>query len=193
MLLKRYVSVYENFFNPKQLKKFLRFCKTRKYVEGRIGANPGLQGAINKKIRDVGICELTLFNKSYSEVHWGCVFNMLLMHYFNDYIKQHNLHEDYGNITNLMQCDILKYGITNHYKFHVDHAKGENRVLSAVIFLNDDYDGGELTFKNTFDNTEESVQKKAGSVVIWPSNFLFPHAVKPVTKGERYTVVAWAN
>ena len=66
-------------------------------------------------------------------------------------------------------------------------------MLSAIFFLNDDYEGGELTFKNTFDDTVEEVEKKAGSIVIWPSNFLFPHAVKPVTSGERFTVVAWAN
>ena len=29
-------------------------------------------------------------------------------------------------------------------------------------------------------------------MIIWPSTFLYPHTVKPVTKGTRYSVVAWA-
>ena len=36
------------------------------------------------------------------------------------------------------------------------------------------------------------IKGSPGDLVIWPSNFLFPHGVKPVKKGKRYTVVAWA-
>jgi Rps23 Pro-64 3,4-dihydroxylase Tpa1-like proline 4-hydroxylase len=193
MLLKRYVSVYDNFLNKNQLDKFLRFCKTRDYGVGKVGDDPSLTNNINKKVRDVSICSLNIMRQSYSEVHWANVLQNIFLRHFNDYLIRHNLHQDYQQITNFMQCDILKYGVSNHYKFHVDHGKYENRVLSAIFFLNDDYEGGQLTFKNTYDDTEEQVEKKAGSVVIWPSNFLFPHAVKPVKKGERYTVVAWAN
>jgi len=193
MLLKRYISVYENFLNKKQLDKFLRFCKTREFQAGKIGTDPNHTNSVNKKIRDVSLCQLHIGNKSYSEVHWANVFRKIFLSYFNDYVIKHNLIKDYGQITNLLQCDILKYGKSNHYKFHVDESKGSQRVLSAIFFLNDDYEGGELTFKNTFDDTVEEVEKKAGSIVIWPSNFLFPHAVKPVTSGERFTVVAWAN
>jgi len=192
MLLKRYISVYENFLNKKQLDKFLRFCKSRNFHAGKVGSNID-NCTTNKEIRDVGLCHLSQRSKSYSEVHWANVLKIVSLNFFNDYIFKHNLQEYNGRITNVLQCDILKYGLSNHYKFHVDALKDENRLLSAIIFLNDDYEGGELVFKNTFDETEEKVEKKAGSIVIWPSNFLFPHAVKPVTKGERFTVVTWAR
>ena len=36
------------------------------------------------------------------------------------------------------------------------------------------------------------METKPGHVVIWPSNFMYPHAVEPVKKGIRYSVVSWA-
>ena len=42
---------------------------------------------------------------------------------------------------------------------------------------------------NLLTRTPEIVPNR---LIIWPSNFLFPHSVLPVTKGLRYSVVAWA-
>ena len=42
---------------------------------------------------------------------------------------------------------------------------------------------------NLVTRTSEIVPNR---LIIWPSNFLFPHSVLPVTKGLRYSVVAWA-
>jgi len=59
-------------------------------------------------------------------------------------------------------------------------------VLSIVSLLNDNYQGGEFIM---FDDYE--IKLKAGDVLIFPSVFLYPHLVKPVTKGIRYTFVSW--
>ena len=67
-----------------------------------------------------------------------------------------------------------------------------NRTLSSILFLNNDYEGGELTFKNTFNEEELTIKPFPGKLVVWPSNMMFPHTVKPVKKGTRYTIVAWA-
>jgi predicted 2-oxoglutarate/Fe(II)-dependent dioxygenase YbiX len=41
-------------------------------------------------------------------------------------------------------------------------------------------------------NDEEiKINPIPGSLVIWPSNFLFPHKVNPLKFGKRFTVVAW--
>jgi predicted 2-oxoglutarate/Fe(II)-dependent dioxygenase YbiX len=52
--------------------------------------------------------------------------------------------------------------------------------------------GGELSFKTLADDKETIFKPIPGSLIIWPSNFLYPHCVKPVTKGTRYSIVAWA-
>ena len=76
---------------------------------------------------------------------------------------------------------------------HQDHIQslftGERRgipILSIVAVLNDDYEGGEFIM---FDNYE--IKFKAGDLIIFPSVFLYPHLVKPVKKGIRYSFVSW--
>jgi len=59
-------------------------------------------------------------------------------------------------------------------------------VLSIVAVLNDNYKGGEFIM---FDDYE--IKFKAGDLIIFPSIFLYPHLVKPVTKGTRYSFVSW--
>ena len=60
-------------------------------------------------------------------------------------------------------------------------------VLSLVGVLNDEYEGGELTF---FDDYK--LDLKQGDVVVFPSCFLYPHKVNEITKGTRYSLVSWA-
>jgi hypothetical protein len=59
-------------------------------------------------------------------------------------------------------------------------------ILSIVGVLNDNYKGGEFIM---FDDYE--IKFKAGDLIIFPSVFLYPHLVKPVKKGTRYSFVSW--
>lgn len=59
-------------------------------------------------------------------------------------------------------------------------------ILSIVGVLNDNYTGGEFIM---FDDYE--IKFKAGDLIIFPSVFLYPHLVKPVKKGTRYSFVSW--
>ena len=60
-------------------------------------------------------------------------------------------------------------------------------VLSIVGSLNDDYEGGEFIMFQ-----DEEIKLKQGDLMIFPSVFLYPHRVEPVTKGVRNTFVSWA-
>jgi|TARA_R100001143_G_C3348857_1_gene128361 hypothetical protein len=73
-------------------------------------------------------------------------------------------------------------------KEHVDHTFSP-RVLSCSIILNDNYEGGDFSFFGG----EHIIPKKAGSAVIFPSNFCYPHAVTPVNNGVRHSVITWFN
>ena len=73
------------------------------------------------------------------------------------------------------------------YKMHTDHFDLHPRVLSCSMLLNDNYDGGDFVF---FDE-QYLVKKKKGSVIMFPSNFCFPHAVTPVTNGDRHSIITW--
>ena len=76
---------------------------------------------------------------------------------------------------------------------HIDHIHdmfdGEKRgipILSIVAALNDQYTGGEFVFFDTL-----PVSLNQGDILLFPSNFMYPHHVKPVTKGIRHTAVSW--
>ena len=75
------------------------------------------------------------------------------------------------------------------YRSHVDHFDLHPRVLSCSIILNDNYEGGDFSF---FDG-EHIIKKQAGSAVVFPSNFCFPHSVTPVTNGDRHAIITWIH
>jgi len=86
-----------------------------------------------------------------------------------------------------------KYSENKKMALHADHIyslfDGNRKgipVLSVLGLLNDDYKGGEFIM---FDNYE--IKFKQGDILIFPSNFMFPHKVEPVTKGTRYSFISW--
>jgi len=85
---------------------------------------------------------------------------------------------------------VLKYGRGAEYKGHVDHHPDNARILSLVGFLNDDFSGGELVFP-LFDVT---VKPKAGSIVLFPSNFPYYHYANAAGAEDetiKYSFVTW--
>jgi PKHD-type hydroxylase len=78
------------------------------------------------------------------------------------------------------------------YHAHTDPMRwtnSYNRKLSMSLQLSDPslYEGGELLLHTS--NTPYVVPKQRGMAVFFPSHTL--HEVTPVTKGERYSLVAW--
>ena len=86
---------------------------------------------------------------------------------------------------------ILRYQPGQRFGLHVDNIAGHKswgaRQLSAVCFLNDNYEGGRLEFPRQ----QRTIEPKAGSLVLFPSNFCFPHEAHVVTRGVKYTAVSW--
>lgn len=59
-------------------------------------------------------------------------------------------------------------------------------TLTLLCQLNDSYEGGELFF---WEDVE--VKLEVGDIVVFPSNFLYPHKVDTVTSGTRYSLASW--
>ena len=59
-------------------------------------------------------------------------------------------------------------------------------ILSVVGVLNNNYEGGDFIM---FEDTK--INLPAGSILIFPSNFMYPHEVSSITKGTRYSFVSW--
>jgi predicted 2-oxoglutarate/Fe(II)-dependent dioxygenase YbiX len=85
--------------------------------------------------------------------------------------------------------ELLRYKEGGFFKEHIDYSPSTPRQLSFSFGLNDDYEGGEFQF---FGNSEPYRVPK-GSCIIFPSSFVFPHQILPVTSGTRYSVVTWMH
>ena len=89
------------------------------------------------------------------------------------------------------QIDLLKYSPGGKYEIHTDHFTTFNRALSIIINLNDNYEGGDLVFTDQKEKEIKRLKLGKGSIVFFPSNFMYPHGIQPITKGTRYSIVSW--
>lgn len=93
------------------------------------------------------------------------------------------------------QPRLNKYVNSQHMDPHSDLIRnicGEGiPVLSTIVMLNDNYKGGELLFNLKPENKKVSYKLNKGSIIIWPSTFLYEHEVTPVIEGERISMVTW--
>jgi len=106
----------------------------------------------------------------------------------NDYTNVHN------QITSTIHTDfrINRYGKGGFMNKHIDsihHSHGQQYGyphITALIFLNDDYEGGEFVICG-----DKYIEKIQGSAIVFPSSFMYPHEVKEVTEGKRFSVMTW--
>jgi predicted 2-oxoglutarate/Fe(II)-dependent dioxygenase YbiX len=97
---------------------------------------------------------------------------------------------------------ILSYDIGGHYRPHIDGEslwqtpegeliwkKSIDRDISIVMYLNDDYEGGDFVFPDL----KIRIRPEPGMLVCFPSNHHYKHGVEPVTSGKRYSIVCWAQ
>jgi hypothetical protein len=83
--------------------------------------------------------------------------------------------------------ELLRYNEGQFYKKHTDHFAQAPRTVSCSFALNDDYEGGAWSFWGG----KMIVRPNIGSLLMFPSTFLYPHEIIPVTKGTRYSIITW--
>jgi len=89
---------------------------------------------------------------------------------------------------------VLRYPAGGYYKRHIDYSSysAENsqpiiRAISGLVYLNDDYEGGEVEFERQ----NITVKPTAGGVIFFPSIFTHPHVAKTIVNGTKYCIVTW--
>lgn len=81
--------------------------------------------------------------------------------------------------------NFVKYNPGKYFKVHADHGPYYACTISAVVYLNDDYEGGELAFPRH----DLVIKPQAGDIIMCPSNFVYEHASLEVFSGTKYCVV----
>lgn len=105
--------------------------------------------------------------------------------------------------------DVKKYSAGTYMGAHFDQQEGDDRLkYSLVFYLNDDYEGGELSFTiespdapiiqgkpqedydlaKSSDRVSFGIKPEAGSVIIFPSSPPYHHTAHLVKQGFKYMV-----
>lgn len=83
--------------------------------------------------------------------------------------------------------DVLRYHIGEGYGLHVDDGQADNRRVSCLIYLNEDFIGGELNFPEQ----NVMIKPEKGMLVMFPSSFMYPHQSIDIKYGNKYAIVTW--
>lgn len=118
--------------------------------------------------------ELTLWNKLLFETFLGAL---------NEYTTKH----EFARIEKDTGYSVLKYDVGGSYMRHIDGGfvgkGGLWFVVSALLYLNQT-EGGSLYFPVQ----DLEVTPKPGVLVMFPSNYAYPHESRRVVAGRKYAV-----
>jgi len=100
----------------------------------------------------------------------------------DDYCRYWGINVTYYEVFNFVKYE----GEGKEFKIHADDGPAYKAAVSAVIYLNDDYEGGEIAFPR-MDNLV--IKPGLGDIAIFPSNYIYEHASLPIKSGTKYCVV----
>lgn len=178
-------SNWQELFDEEEVAKIVEYGNSLEFQDGLTGNNEDVDESYRRS-------KISWIDRN-DDTQW--IFNKLECAVFRLNSAYHGL-----DIDRIHTLQFTKYDEESpFYDWHWDMSEDdpdmsnlhviEQRKLSAVVQLSDpeDYEGGELEM--SICGRIFSVEKRKGTLNLFPSFVL--HRVTPVTKGERYTLVAW--
>jgi PKHD-type hydroxylase len=174
-------GVWQGGFTTEEVDKILYMESLQNFGKGQVGTD---NSDAKKDVRD-------------SDIAWihPCEHSQWLFERLAIITSTINHQQFMYDIIGVDALQYTKYNIDQHYTWHWDVEFGwQNfqRKISAVMMLTgpDEYEGGELEVCNNgnFEDTQVLKPNK-GDIVFFAS--WMPHRVRPVTSGERKSLVMW--
>ena len=103
----------------------------------------------------------------------------------NDYFKTYNF-----SVTYRESWELLSYSETQKLTWHSDHGDAHPCKVSFVYYFNDNYEGGEVEFK---DHIGTPYKPTAGDLLIFPSSPDYIHRVLPIQSGIKHNAISFAK
>jgi hypothetical protein len=181
------IDIFENFWpNPeKTIEMVENECNdidSDVYWEraSTIGDGP-FQKIRTNKLTKISHLATVADNTAFQNIHNQ--FNVLLTAAFAGYQDRYKL---FGNFHN-EGFSLLKYSEGEYYGDHYDYHPENRRQITAICYLNNNFEGGELEFPY-FDI---KVKPQPGMLLLFPSNYAYRHISHTITKGTKYSLVTW--
>jgi len=153
----------------------------------KIGESKNLKKALIEKGKEVKKIRASKINWLYPDEETAWIYSKLTDTVFN-------LNKDFFGFKIFGFTEGLQFtkyeSPSGHYVKHMDKMfGGAIRKLSITVQLSNpkDYEGGELEL--TLSQKPDIMDKEQGKLIAFPSYVV--HEVKAVTKGTRYSLVAW--
>jgi predicted 2-oxoglutarate/Fe(II)-dependent dioxygenase YbiX len=179
------INIYENAWpNPEE---------TIKEIENEIKNNDDffwtraetIEEGVQQNYRTNSHLGISHFAEDYDNILAKNIHNQfyfLLLSTSIPYAKKYKIgnmfHEGYN---------LLKYSGGQEYKAHFDGGTETGRTISAILYLNNDYEGGQIEFVNF----GLKIKPEPGMFILFPSNYAYSHIAHPVTDGTKYAIVTW--
>ena len=174
-----YIVEIKKVIKPELIKKIIPF------IDNRANKNLTVEEGLNTNIRNVKGHTLKSNNKT--DIFY---FNLIKLEIERLYMF-YKVKFPFVDSKKINQIDILKYSPGGKYNVHTDDSWKWPRQISVIINLNNDYEGGDLVFTDQQEKEIKRLKLNKGSIVFFPSNFMYPHGIQSITKGTRYSIVAW--
>ncbi len=93
-------------------------------------------------------------------------------------------------------CQVARYSseVQGHYDWHIDLGTGRFSLrkisISVQLSATDAYEGGDLEF-HMVSGLDHVKMRQQGTLIAFPS--YLEHRITPVTRGERFSLVAWMD
>lgn len=171
-----------------------KFEKDSGKRSGQIGGD-GIQ-LVNETIKK----SVDLHITDDAEYDWGMednYLNMILSYGFDTYMKYLATDiyqtEEYACLAfkgnyNPTGYQIQKYGVGDHFSWHIDTEPGCKRKLAYIMYLNTlpEDAGGETQFWNG-----KSIRPKEGYVLFFPVTWTYLHRGAKIKKGFKYIITGF--
>jgi hypothetical protein len=158
----------------------IKFNKAQTFAEQE-GENEKIAKRTNSSI---ALSECAGFNETMKEINNE--FYLKINAALGSYIPLMEIHD---SIFFTEGFNLLRYQGGQHYDAHYDGGTETKRSVSPILYLNDDYEGGEIEFVNF----GIKIKPKAGQLFLFPSSYPYRHIAHPVTKGTKYAIVTWLH
>ena len=190
--LKTYIKIFSKFYTKRQCNLIINsldrsknithtFYQSRKNTSEKTGDDPQVSFLKDEKLEPIG---------NLIKDRWYKIIDQYIL----KFLKKEKM-EWYNGWNGYVFPKFMEYHEGNSMQMHCDHIyslfeyNGQKRgipVLSLITALNDDYSGGEVIMCGKY-----KYKLKTGETLVFPSNFLYPHEIKEVTKGTRRAMVSW--
>ena len=189
------LNVYHNVFSKEEVNKIISVLENNLGDNKQHNWREAMVTTADQPVKKARDCvdfkmnakALGPVNESNRELHevYDLVFKKL-RHVVDEYSRYWGINVNFYEIFNFVKYE----GEGKHFRIHADDGPHYKCAVSAVVYLNDDYEGGEIYFPRLDD---AKVKPGYGDIAVFPSNYMYEHASLPIKSGTKYCVVVMTD